>query len=646
MTDYDAFDEATLQQMANDAESYEERSAIRQALRRKKKERGENVGRSRPRGNSVYNRFAGSTAPAKQAKPKNFIITEAEAAAQARPPSTGGSAGGRGSSRGSTTPTQRESTSSPVTRPRSPTPPPTPEQPPATRDEEPATIEEDGEGEDKRGNEEVDIEPAKEEEAPLSPPPSPQQPDEPPQLEHIEEEDGEGVDGSERTPVAELPEQLEEQGGQEEQDGGEEEEVKQEEEEERAASPEKEEPSGREEVDTESKRRKEEDSGGARFGGVTLRSRRTDSTPSQKSVDEPQNEFLSFKLRQTSRDGAGGRGRKAEPEPKVDFGVQLKSTPRDKPREKPPVASPPTHKRGGGGSEPSGGAPRTLKDYQELSGRSAAKSKARRERDEDIEPPSMEPDELQKYLVAYVNCELSLHPPLPVKGGALFETCSNPTNLCKLVNKSVPNTVDLRALTKISASASEDQKREALKENMTLALESARAIGCRVSDDSSDNILNRHPQTIRDFLVDLIRAKAVNLPGMDDEPSSTFTNMATLFEKLNISVGDESVDVGQPAPAAAEEVSWRDAERDEVRKALESPPPNVAEKETWREKPATETTELSYEERAAMRRAQRERRAKQAEESGGGTELSYEERAAQRRAERDRRRREREALAK
>ena len=100
------------------------------------------------------------------------------------------------------------------------------------------------------------------------------------------------------------------------------------------------------------------------------------------------------------------------------------------PREKPPVASPPSHKRGGAGSEPSSTPPRTLKDYQELSGRSAAaKMKARRERDEDIEPPSMEPDELQKYLVAYVNSELSLHPPLPVKGGALFETCSNPTNL-------------------------------------------------------------------------------------------------------------------------------------------------------------------------------------------------------------------------
>lgn len=77
----------------------------------------------------------------------------------------------------------------------------------------------------------------------------------------------------------------------------------------------------------------------------------------------------------------------------------------------------------------------------------------------------------------------------------------------KLVNKSVPNTVDLRALTKISSSASESQRMEALKENMTLALESARAIGCRVDDESADNILNRHPQTIRNFLVDLIRVR-------------------------------------------------------------------------------------------------------------------------------------------
>lgn len=65
--------------------------------------------------------------------------------------------------------------------------------------------------------------------------------------------------------------------------------------------------------------------GGARFGGVTLRSRQTDTTPSKKPTDEPQNEFFNLKLRQTSRDG-GGRGRKTEAEPKVDFGVKLKST--------------------------------------------------------------------------------------------------------------------------------------------------------------------------------------------------------------------------------------------------------------------------------------------------------------------------------
>ena len=105
MADYDAYDEATLQRMvswystvniyvllrnkycvqANEAESYEERSAIRQALRRKKKDRGENVGRVRARGNSVYNRFAGSTATTKQLTPKNYVIGESESTTPARP---------------------------------------------------------------------------------------------------------------------------------------------------------------------------------------------------------------------------------------------------------------------------------------------------------------------------------------------------------------------------------------------------------------------------------------------------------------------------------------------------------------------------------------------------------------------------------
>ncbi len=56
-----------------DAESYEERSLIRQALRQKKKERGELVKRPRGKG-SVYNRFASSarsTAPS----PKNYVAS-------------------------------------------------------------------------------------------------------------------------------------------------------------------------------------------------------------------------------------------------------------------------------------------------------------------------------------------------------------------------------------------------------------------------------------------------------------------------------------------------------------------------------------------------------------------------------------------
>lgn len=95
------------------------------------------------------------------------------------------------------------------------------------------------------------------------------------------------------------------------------------------------------------------------------------------------------------------------------------------PKEKSAV-SPPTHKRSSERHTEHGG-PRTLRDYQELT--SKPKGRAKRGQDEDLPAPTMEPDELHKYLVAYVNSELNLHPPLPAKGSALFETCSNPTNL-------------------------------------------------------------------------------------------------------------------------------------------------------------------------------------------------------------------------
>ena len=73
----------------------------------------------------------------------------------------------------------------------------------------------------------------------------------------------------------------------------------------------------------------------------------------------------------------------------------------------------------------------------------------------------------------------------------------------KLINKSVAGTVDLRALSKVRGTAS--QRREAVEDNMTLVVESARAIGCKVKDDTAEQIIQKDPGTIKNFLVDLIR---------------------------------------------------------------------------------------------------------------------------------------------
>ena len=59
------------------AESYEERSAIRQAIRKLKKQRGESVGHHKRKGGSVYNRFAGAGQTPKKFVPKSFIPGEA-----------------------------------------------------------------------------------------------------------------------------------------------------------------------------------------------------------------------------------------------------------------------------------------------------------------------------------------------------------------------------------------------------------------------------------------------------------------------------------------------------------------------------------------------------------------------------------------
>ena len=81
----------------------------------------------------------------------------------------------------------------------------------------------------------------------------------------------------------------------------------------------------------------------------------------------------------------------------------------------------------------------------------------------------------------------------------------------RLINKSVRGTVDLRALTKTPPpSASRADKEEALEENMTLVVESARAIGCSVNERTEGNLIKGDQETIKSFLIQLIRVSQIH----------------------------------------------------------------------------------------------------------------------------------------
>ena len=92
-------------------------------------------------------------------------------------------------------------------------------------------------------------------------------------------------------------------------------------------------------------------------------------------------------------------------------------------------------------------------------------------------------------------------------------------------------------------------------------------------------------------LVDVcfVQARVVHMPGMDEEPSSTFSNMATLFSKLNISL--DSVD--------GEETNQEPSHQE------------VAP-------PTQEAVALTYEDRAALRKAEREKKRTSDDPSGNG----------------------------
>ena len=67
------------------------------------------------------------------------------------------------------------------------------------------------------------------------------------------------------------------------------------------------------------------------------------------------------------------------------------------------------------------------------------------------------------------------------------------------------------------------------------------------------------------------------MPGMDDVPSSTFTNLSVLFSKLGIS--DSEAD----GAGDEEEMAWRTADREQVKEALKTPPKSPPTTRPWRE---------------------------------------------------------------
>ena len=86
------------------------------------------------------------------------------------------------------------------------------------------------------------------------------------------------------------------------------------------------------------------------------------------------------------------------------------------------------------------------------------------------------------------------------------------SHFSKLINKSVRGTVDLRALTKTPPlTASKADIMEAIEENMILVVESARAIGCAISDGMEIQLVNGDHTTIDKLILELIRVSIYNL---------------------------------------------------------------------------------------------------------------------------------------
>jgi hypothetical protein len=154
-------------------------------------------------------------------------------------------------------------------------------------------------------------------------------------------------------------------------------------------------------------------------------------------------------------------------------------------------------------------------------------------------------EDLKVGLAMYINKELARYKmlshllPVPLTGNGLYKSCSDAFLLCKLINLSVRGTVDERALSKLEGS--KEKKQQANADNLTLALESARSIGCQIDDSTISAVIREDKDVITQLLVDLLKARAVHSKEADQFGSHVFSSPSVLLSLFGVRVSDHKM---------------------------------------------------------------------------------------------------------
>ncbi|XP_065901853.1 fimbrin-like [Dysidea avara] len=129
--------------------------------------------------------------------------------------------------------------------------------------------------------------------------------------------------------------------------------------------------------------------------------------------------------------------------------------------------------------------------------------------------------------VDWINFQLAEDPdlinkkalPIAEEGDGLFKAVHDGIVLCKLINSSIPNTVDERAINKGKLSI------YTIHENQTLALNSASSIGCNIVNIGPEDLVEGKPHLVLGLLWQVIRIGLFAKISLQNNP-----NLAVLLE--------------------------------------------------------------------------------------------------------------------